>query len=224
LADRYRVPPAASSLRSILGRLAYAAAFFFLAFAILINQEGLVPNLAAPMVAFAWKRLRPIALSMIAVLLSARDLLTMFLLPWGVLIFVAAVGIRREHVARARGEPAPPPDHRLYRRVNTVLWLLALLLIMPLLMLLVEFVSSPAPRPCRETGEHASGAVMWFNPMVGFGFIYSADHGEILVSDTSLVPRDVRTLIPGDSVEYQIFLCDNNLSAGNVRRIPHARP
>jgi CspA family cold shock protein len=65
----------------------------------------------------------------------------------------------------------------------------------------------------------AEGTVKWFNDAKGFGFLEQADGGEDVFVHFSAVQGDgFKTLVEGDSVEFEITQGPKGLQAANVSK------
>ena len=62
------------------------------------------------------------------------------------------------------------------------------------------------------------GVVKWFNDEKGYGFIESSENGDILVHYSAIIdsPRDHRSLIKGERVEFDLVKTADGLKAKNV--------
>lgn len=70
-----------------------------------------------------------------------------------------------------------------------------------------------------------SGAVKWFDPKKGFGFIVGPDGTDVFVHYTQIQGDGFRSLKDGESVEYELVKGDKGLQARSVvRRIQQDAP
>ena len=62
------------------------------------------------------------------------------------------------------------------------------------------------------------GIVKWFSDEKGYGFIESVGNEDILVHYSAIIdsPRDHRSLIKGERVEFDLVRTDAGLKAKNV--------
>ena len=62
------------------------------------------------------------------------------------------------------------------------------------------------------------GIVKWFNDEKGYGFIESTEDGDILVHYSAIIdsPRDHKSLIKGERVEFDLVRTADGLKAKNV--------
>ncbi len=66
--------------------------------------------------------------------------------------------------------------------------------------------------------DREQGAVKWFNPSKGFGFI-SRDSGEdVFVHYSSIEGDGYRTLVDNEKVEFEIVETDKGFEARNVQK------
>ena len=64
----------------------------------------------------------------------------------------------------------------------------------------------------------AKGAVKWFNPTKGYGFIKPADGGkDVFVHISAVKPAGLSTLNEGQTVEYEIVENRGKSSAENLK-------
>jgi CspA family cold shock protein len=68
-------------------------------------------------------------------------------------------------------------------------------------------------------GEIVSGAVKWFSPEKGFGFITCSDGSDIFVYYTEIQTQGFKTLQKGQKVQLEIFSGERGPQAFNVRLI-----
>jgi cold shock protein len=50
----------------------------------------------------------------------------------------------------------------------------------------------------------AEGKVKWFNDKKGFGFIETADQGDVFVHHTAIISEGFRSLNEGDRVSFEV--------------------
>ncbi|MEY4211172.1 MAG: hypothetical protein RLZ92_1553 [Pseudomonadota bacterium] len=63
----------------------------------------------------------------------------------------------------------------------------------------------------------ATGTVKWFNNTKGFGFIESADGGDdVFVHHSVILGEGFKTLMPGQSVQFDVESGPKGLTATNV--------
>lgn len=68
------------------------------------------------------------------------------------------------------------------------------------------------------------GAIKWFSPVKGYGFIHKPEGFDVFLHSSALVPSEDRHLYPGDVVEFEQIDGERGPKAVNVRcveRIEH---
>jgi CxxC-x17-CxxC domain-containing protein len=85
------------------------------------------------------------------------------------------------------------------------------------------------PRPESASGDGTAttsamdgrqqGEVKWFNTTKGFGFIQSAEGGEVFVHFSAITGDGYRTLTGGDRVEFDVLQGDKGRQAANVTKV-----
>ena len=65
----------------------------------------------------------------------------------------------------------------------------------------------------------ASGKVKWFNDSKGFGFIESDDGTDVFVHYSEIQGDGFKTLVEGDSVEFDVADGAKGPRAANVRKL-----
>jgi CspA family cold shock protein len=65
----------------------------------------------------------------------------------------------------------------------------------------------------------ATGKVKWFNDQKGFGFIVDEQQRDIFVHHTIIQGEGFRTLIEGETVEYEAESSPKGLKATQVKRL-----
>jgi CspA family cold shock protein len=69
------------------------------------------------------------------------------------------------------------------------------------------------------------GVVKWFDLKKGFGFIQNpADGKDIFVHYSAIQSEGFKTLIDGESVEYEVVESERGPQAQNVRRMDSSEP
>ncbi len=63
----------------------------------------------------------------------------------------------------------------------------------------------------------AEGRVKWFNDKKGYGFIESAEHGDVFVHYSAIQGSGFRSLNDGDEVDFDVQDGNKGLQAVNVR-------
>lgn len=63
----------------------------------------------------------------------------------------------------------------------------------------------------------ANGRVKWFNEKKGFGFIESAEHGDVFVHYTAIEQKGFRSLSDGDEVTFEVEQGSKGLQAVKVK-------
>jgi len=63
----------------------------------------------------------------------------------------------------------------------------------------------------------AEGKVKWFNEKKGFGFIESAERGDVFVHYSAIAQSGFRSLAEGDNVTFDVEKGNKGLQAVNVR-------
>ena len=63
----------------------------------------------------------------------------------------------------------------------------------------------------------ATGAVKWFSPEKGYGFITQDDGPDVFVHFSSIQSEGFRTLEEGQRVEFEVTQGDKGPQASNVR-------
>jgi len=63
----------------------------------------------------------------------------------------------------------------------------------------------------------ADGRVKWFNEKKGFGFIESAEHGDVFVHYTAIEQKGFRTLAEGAEVTFEVEKGPKGLQAVKVK-------
>lgn len=63
----------------------------------------------------------------------------------------------------------------------------------------------------------ANGRVKWFNEKKGFGFIESAEHGDVFVHFSAIQQSGFRSLSEGDEVTFEVEQGSKGLQAINVK-------
>jgi CxxC-x17-CxxC domain-containing protein len=79
--------------------------------------------------------------------------------------------------------------------------------------------SAPRTMTMTSNGEHAQGAVKWFNEAKGFGFIQSDGGEELFVHFSAIAGDGFRTLTEGDRVEFDVVEGPKGKQAANVTKI-----
>jgi CspA family cold shock protein len=69
----------------------------------------------------------------------------------------------------------------------------------------------------KEEKSMAEGKVKWFNEKKGFGFIESAEHGDVFVHYSAIAQSGFRSLAEGDNVTFDVEKGNKGLQAVNVR-------
>jgi len=69
----------------------------------------------------------------------------------------------------------------------------------------------------KEEQRMAEGKVKWFNEKKGFGFIESAEHGDVFVHYSAIAQSGFRSLTEGDVVTFDVEKGDKGLQAVNVK-------
>ena len=64
----------------------------------------------------------------------------------------------------------------------------------------------------------AEGKVKWFNEKKGFGFIESAEHGDVFVHYSAIQGEGYKTLSEGQVVQFDIIQGDKGPQASNVAK------
>ncbi len=65
----------------------------------------------------------------------------------------------------------------------------------------------------------ATGKIKWFSDQKGFGFISTDDGRDIFVHHTVIEGEGFRTLLDGESVEYESETGPKGIKATRVRRL-----
>jgi CspA family cold shock protein len=65
----------------------------------------------------------------------------------------------------------------------------------------------------------ATGKVKWFNDQKGFGFIVDEQQRDVFVHHTIIQGEGFRTLLEGETVEYEAENSPKGLKATQVRRL-----
>lgn len=63
----------------------------------------------------------------------------------------------------------------------------------------------------------AEGRVKWFNEKKGFGFIESAEHGDVFVHYSAIDQKGFRSLNEGDMVTFEVEQGSKGLQAVKVK-------
>ncbi|HFI0462753.1 TPA: cold-shock protein [Streptococcus suis] len=61
------------------------------------------------------------------------------------------------------------------------------------------------------------GTVKWFNGEKGFGFIETAEHGDVFVHYSKILVDGFKTLAEGQAVTFELEEGDRGLQAVNVQ-------
>jgi cold shock protein len=70
------------------------------------------------------------------------------------------------------------------------------------------------------SADMAKGKVKWFNDAKGYGFISQEGGGEdVFVHHTAIQMDGFRSLVEGDSVEFEVTKGPKGLQAANVRKV-----
>lgn len=64
----------------------------------------------------------------------------------------------------------------------------------------------------------ASGKVKWFNNKKGFGFIAHESGKDVFVHHSAIAGAGFKTLIEGETVNFELVESDKGLKAQNVSR------
>lgn len=65
----------------------------------------------------------------------------------------------------------------------------------------------------------ATGKVKWFNDQKGFGFIFSEQGKDVFVHHTVIEGQGFKTLVDGETVDYDAEESAKGLKATRVRRV-----
>ena len=65
-----------------------------------------------------------------------------------------------------------------------------------------------------------TGKVKWFDDSKGYGFIIQEDGREVFVHYSAIHGEGFRTLIDGQSVEFEVQESPKGLQAANVQKAP----
>jgi CspA family cold shock protein len=63
------------------------------------------------------------------------------------------------------------------------------------------------------------GTVKWFNESKGFGFITREQGEDVFVHFSAITGEGFKTLVEGDTVEFEVVKGPKGLQAANVRKI-----
>jgi len=63
----------------------------------------------------------------------------------------------------------------------------------------------------------AKGKVKWFNEKKGYGFIESAEHGDVFVHYSAIEQSGYRSLADGEDVTFEVEQGEKGLQAIKVR-------
>jgi cold shock protein len=64
-----------------------------------------------------------------------------------------------------------------------------------------------------------TGKVKWFNNAKGYGFLGQNDGPDVFVHFSAILGEGYRTLLEGESVEFEIVQGAKGLQAANVRKM-----
>ena len=65
----------------------------------------------------------------------------------------------------------------------------------------------------------ANGQVKWFNEAKGYGFITQDGGEDVFVHYSAIQAQGFKTLVEGDSVEFDVTRGPKGLQAANVKKI-----
>ena len=65
----------------------------------------------------------------------------------------------------------------------------------------------------------ATGKVKWFNDQKGFGFVSSEDNRDVFVHHTVIEGQGYKTLVDGETVDYDAEDSAKGLKATRVKRL-----
>jgi len=63
------------------------------------------------------------------------------------------------------------------------------------------------------------GTVKWFNESKGFGFIAKEDGGDVFVHFSEIEGEGFKTLVEGDTVEFEVVDSPKGPKAAHVRKV-----